>query len=508
MQNTVSRNIPILFQSVNTYESEETDIRFQKVKIWLCHTGKNHNGSYFSKDVIEAAIPSLNNTPVLAYLENNRLTGQTDFSDHREILVRKDGQQSTKYIGKAIGVIPEDNNAQFEDRLCDDGITRTFLTVEALLWTKFDDSVDIMNRDIVKGQSMELSEDYDGEWQDDNCFHFTKFQFYGACGLGVGVEPAMQNSTIELQFTSTDFTAFSNEVNGMMEKFKQNFTMNQSKDLNQKENENLKTKKDIATSFNLTVGQLSEELGRKLSEVKYETINWWDEKIEVARYWMRDFDDQNVYAMDCKNDYQNVRIPYTKNGDNVVFDFENVKKVKYVPTDWDEGSEADDEVEINFNKSVRDEQKEFAINTVSALKEEILTKQNDYLELHDKFSIAQEQLTVKEAEIQGMSGKIEQLKEYQKSIEDKEKEEQVNAIFGKISRAFNKEEISEWREKLNTYSSVSDFEKDIKAFAYDRISESNKDTQTTFSQMGTLVPEEIEQPDNSQPKDIWARLSK
>ncbi|WP_339194028.1 hypothetical protein MKY95_19565 [Paenibacillus sp. FSL P4-0176] len=504
MSNKVSRNIPILFQSVNTYESKESDIRFQKVKIWLCHTGKNHNGSYFSKEVIEKAIPSLSNTPVLAYVENNRSTGQVDFSDHREILVRKDGDIATKYLGKAIGIIPESNNAAFEDRLCDDGVTRTFLTVEALLWTKFDDSVDIMNRDIVKGQSMELSDEFEGEWGDDNCFHFTKFQFYGACGLGENIQPAMQNSTIELQFTSTDFSEFSDEVNTMMEKFKQNFATNEIKETEQRENEELKTKKEIATSFNLTVGQLSEELSRKLSEVKYETMNWWDEEIEVVRYYLRDFDDQNVYAVDRMNDYQDVRIPYSKNGDNASFNFESATKIKYVPTDWDNGSA--DEVEVSFAKVVVDEHKEYAVKAINDLKDEISTKQNDYIELNDKFSVVQEQLTQKESEIQGLNATIEQLKEYQKSVEDKEKNEQVEVIFSKIARAFSKEELTEWREKVASYNSVIEFEKDIKAFAYDRISESNKDVKVDFSQMGTLPIENDEKPEASTSKDVWSRL--
>ncbi|MCP1185081.1 hypothetical protein [Paenibacillus sp. 1781tsa1] len=504
MQNTVSRNVPILFQSINTYESQEIDIRFQKVKIWLCHTGKNHNGSYFSREAIEDAIPSLSNTPVLAYIENNRSTGKSDFSDHREIIVRKDGEVTTKYLGKAIGIIPESNNATFEDRLCDDGETRTFLTVEALLWTKFDDSTDIMSRDLIKGQSMELSEEFEGEWGEDNCFHFTKFQFYGACGLGENVQPAMQNSTIELQFSSIEISEFSNEVNAIMETFKKNFSTKEENEQEQKENEELKTKQDIATSFNLTVSQMSDELSRKLSELKYTTKNWYDEDIEVARYRMRDFDEQNVYAVDRMNNYQDVRVPYSKNGDNVSFEFESTTKIKYVPTDWDNG--VSEESEINFTNSIVDEHKNYAVQIVSELKEEISTKQNDYIELNDKFSKVQEQLSQKENEISGLNAAMEQLKEYQRNTEDKKKAEQIEVIFSKIARAFSSEELNEWREKSSSYDSVSEFERDIKSFAYDRISETNKSVKTDFSQMGTLHTESDEKPDETKNKDVWSRL--
>jgi hypothetical protein len=138
----VNRNIPIIFQNLNHYDVEDT--RFLKVKIWLMHTNENLNGSYFEKSVVEEAIPSLANTPILAYIEDNS-DGEKDFSDHRQVLIKEDGEYKIKYIGQAIGTIPESNNAKFEMRLCDDGVEREFLTVEGLLWTKFDDPIDIMN---------------------------------------------------------------------------------------------------------------------------------------------------------------------------------------------------------------------------------------------------------------------------------------------------------------------------------------------------------------------------
>ena len=161
-------NIPIVFQKLKHFDVEDT--RFLEVKIWLMHLAENLNGSYFEKNIVQEAIPTLANTPILAYIEDNS-EGETDFSDHRMILVKENGEFKVKYVGQAIGVIPETNNAQFEMRVCDDGIEREFLTVDGLLWTKFDDPIDIMNRDKFKAESMELHDDYEGEYRDDNLFH-------------------------------------------------------------------------------------------------------------------------------------------------------------------------------------------------------------------------------------------------------------------------------------------------------------------------------------------------
>lgn len=197
VKNKVNRHVPVLFQQLKTYEIE--DERFVSVKIWLMHTGRNYNGSIFSKEAVINAIPTLANTPILAFLEEDD-NGEQDFSDHRTQIVVEDGQYKEKYMGQAIGIIPETNNAQFEYRVCDDGVEREFLTVQGLLWTKWEDPVAILQKHNTKDQSMELSPFYSGEYDEDGYFHFKEFKFDGACILGNGVQPAMEGATVELAF--------------------------------------------------------------------------------------------------------------------------------------------------------------------------------------------------------------------------------------------------------------------------------------------------------------------
>lgn len=205
----VNKNIPVVFERL-----ENIDDRFMKVKIWLMHTNENYNGSWFGKEAVAKAIPTLANTPILGFLENQ--DDDTDFSDHRMVVTKKDGDYVTKYLGSAYGVIPEDNNAKFEMRVGDDGVEREYLTCEGLLWQKWDEPIDIMNRDGAKAQSMELHKDYQGEFGEDGLFHFTDFKFFGACILGSDVMPAMNSASVEV----FSLGSFESEVQTHMEEFK------------------------------------------------------------------------------------------------------------------------------------------------------------------------------------------------------------------------------------------------------------------------------------------------
>lgn len=197
-----SNNIPMSTQLLSKYESEDNDIRFTKVKIWLMHLGANRNGSIFNKDVVEKAIPTLANTPIMASVGFDMFDNK-DFEGHEsDIEISENGE--LKFVNKTFpfGVIPENNNAKFESRLGDDMVEREYLTCEGILWNKWEDAVEIIyGKNGVTGQSMELSDNYKG-FYDGEFFEFTEFQFFGACMLGDDVLPAMNNSTVELKYAS------------------------------------------------------------------------------------------------------------------------------------------------------------------------------------------------------------------------------------------------------------------------------------------------------------------
>lgn len=205
------------------------DTRFLPIVIDLMHTKKNLNGSYFDKEVVNSCIDSIYNTPVLGFIKSDKFTGENDFNGHEYIITRTANGVEESYIGKAFGVIPQTCNPRWVFKVCDDGIEREFLRVDALLWEKFSDATTIIRRDGEKPESMELEfSSVDGYEDEDGIFHFTKFRFDGACILGDQVQPAMIGANVRVNdgvnFSMTDISdSIRGELNDKLEKFNMAF---------------------------------------------------------------------------------------------------------------------------------------------------------------------------------------------------------------------------------------------------------------------------------------------
>ena len=207
-------HIPIQYQ-----QSKEIDERFLEVKVYVLHLGENYNGSIFTKDVVTNAIPSLANTPLLAFVKRNE--NEKDFAGHEIDLVIEQGEYKWKYSGQAYGVIPEVNNARWELMVGSDGVEREYLVVDAIVWKKFDDAVEIITRDLAKGQSMELSEKYSGHFDESGLFVFDQFKFDGCAILGNNVEPAMNSAKIEMKFSMSNLK---NTISEMMKEYTRKYS--------------------------------------------------------------------------------------------------------------------------------------------------------------------------------------------------------------------------------------------------------------------------------------------
>jgi hypothetical protein len=194
--------------------TKDIDERFMQVKVYVLHLGDNYNGSVFTKEVVENAIPSLSLTPLLGFVKFNE--NEKDFKGHEVDLVIEQGEYKWKYKGQAYGVIPEQNNARWEVMTGSDNIEREYLVVDAIIWKKFDDVVDIFSRDLVKGQSMELSDKYSGHFNENGLFVFDQFKFDGCAILGDGIEPAMNSAKVEIQYS---LNSLKSEISTMLKEF-------------------------------------------------------------------------------------------------------------------------------------------------------------------------------------------------------------------------------------------------------------------------------------------------
>ena len=278
-------SLPVTFSVKNEYAN--SDDRFLYVEIDVLHTGLNLNDSIFDKEVVDENIETIKNTPILGFIRMTK-DHEKDFKGHEHVIVRidKDGVQR-KYIGSAYGVVPESCNPRWVTKMCEDGQEREFLRVDGLMWTKFQDSTEIMLRDGVKPHSMELFPKVVDGYEDENeIFHYTKFSFDGCCILGDDIDPAMIDSEIrlsEVEFTMSDFVkSLQSEIN---DKFN-SFTLM----VNEKTNQG-----GIATMPNTDFAQTVMEQFSDISAIvsQYESVkDCWG--YEVPRFYLMDIQDSEV----------------------------------------------------------------------------------------------------------------------------------------------------------------------------------------------------------------------
>ena len=336
-------SFPVTFEKVKDFET--ADDRFTKVKIWLMHLGKNLNNSAFEKSVVDKAIPTLQYIPIMGFVELND-DNEKDFSDHRYIITKDDKGIRRKYMGTPYGVIKssDDNNAHYEERLCDDGETRTFLVTEGVIWNVLEDGAEIFHRDLVKSQSMELYEkSIDGYEDDDGIFHFTEFSFRAACVLGDDVTPAMTGSTVEVQFTLSDFVKnIQSELNDKYTTFTKLTEV-----VNEKTNGGVEIMDN--TDFTQTLLSQFEDISAQVRQHETFTDRWG---YECSRYYAVDVQENEVIVVDAKNNYNYFGLSFTMNGDKAEINFETAKRKKLRYEDYVEGSSV--EGAFDFGKHIEE----------------------------------------------------------------------------------------------------------------------------------------------------------
>ena len=453
-------SLPINFEVTEEFNSN--DNRFLKVTIDVLHTGENYNGSVFTKDVVNENIETIKNTPILGFIRKMPF-GEKDFKGHEYVLTKTENGVERKYIGSAYGVIPESCNPRWVIKEDDTGEEREYLQVDAVMWTKFKDSTEILKRDYSKGQSMEIDpysvEGYEDE--DTELFHFTKFSFDGCAILGEGIQPAMSNANItiqDVQFTVSEFVKnIQSELNNKYSEFtrivegesKVNTTDEEgfndgSKQENNEEGGNV----TMATDFTQTVMQQFSDIAKIVSE--FETIkNYWDE--DVPRFYAVDIQDNEVIMVDRKNNYQYCGCAFTMDGDKPVIDFESVKRKKVTYTDYVEG-EAPVDGAFDFGTHIS-KIEETAYSKVSEADEKVKEADEKVTKAEEDKATAESNFTSLQREYDEIKPKYDQyvIAENERiEAEDRENKSKMVAQYEKFLK--DDEAFIDLKDKINDYS--------------------------------------------------------
>jgi len=121
--------------SMRFEEQSPVNSSFTRYQCRILALGKNQNGSYFSRDVVEAAVDKFKNIPITAFVYDGE-DGEKHIAGHEMRLVERDGDYQWQTRCVPYGVIPADAEFVFEDVTEENGSVATYLTTSAILWTK------------------------------------------------------------------------------------------------------------------------------------------------------------------------------------------------------------------------------------------------------------------------------------------------------------------------------------------------------------------------------------
>ena len=274
---------PIIVQTPGKFElSGDVNIGLQPVKLVACHTSRNRNGSYISKDVMEAALPSFSNRPILGYIHQLE-DGTWDFYSHNIEVVEdeneKDGAR-IDYLETPVGIIPESCNAHLEyDE--ENNVYRT--CVNGFIFEEYSKAGDILRAKGISNVSVELATNDMSYNSDDGYLSINDFYFMGVTILGRDedgniVEPGMAGSNITLG-------SFSAENNSMLNNDIQNTlidTLNRLAESLDKFNNITNSNKEGGENAMNKFEELLELYGLTAEEIEFEVEGLSDEDLETA----------------------------------------------------------------------------------------------------------------------------------------------------------------------------------------------------------------------------------
>nr|DAK83972.1 MAG TPA: hypothetical protein [Caudoviricetes sp.] len=246
---------------VNFDESDKNKDGLLPVHLQSCHTDLNVNGSNIKSSVMEAALPSFSNRPILGYIHkvttDENPEGQWEFYSHN---MHEDENGDVVYDEYPIGIIPESCNAQL---VYDEEKKKTYCEVDGYIFEEYSKAAEILQREEECSVSVELSIrelSYDAKQKFLNIedFWFSGVTILGKTPQGNEVKPGMTGSNIKL-------ADFSSKNNSLFEDYESKMVELQARI------ENLETA-CFNKEQNSSVHTLSKEGGNKESMTKFEEL--------------------------------------------------------------------------------------------------------------------------------------------------------------------------------------------------------------------------------------------
>ena len=172
---------PIIVSVPGTFAKEEEDMPgLLKLKLKVCHTDLNRNGSFISKENMEKGMPTLKYRPILAYIHELE-DGTKDFYAHNMVIVENaDGEAEINYVEKQVGCFTADAPWLEYDEKMD----KTYVMAYSVIPEQYTEAADIIRRKNGTKVSCELVINELSYNAKEKYLDLTDFYFSGCTLLG------------------------------------------------------------------------------------------------------------------------------------------------------------------------------------------------------------------------------------------------------------------------------------------------------------------------------------
>lgn len=455
----VNHKLPCQILSFGKAYEDDDDL--MKVRIKVCHTGENPNGSDFSLDSLTRAQPTLCNRPILAFSVFDEESFEvTDFGGHdmeHKLIENEDGEYElkTRYLETPIGVINENHEYSLET---DEETGETYPVITGYIWCSYSNGGWKLIEQ-GKGVSMEIAVKSGTYNKERKIFEIEDFSYRGITVLSDSVVPAMKGANIE-KYTLSDID---NSIEMFNNKLKEKEDVELSKPIEpvveeevvdpiveeeqptepEVEPEVIETEEPIVEEpiqeFALSMDNIRVSINSQLSERTVEAEDWWGDKYQKREFYLYDVipSEQVAIVEDNLNYYNYYGIPYVIEGDNATLKYD--EKVSYIQ-EWRPKQEG--ETVIAFEKE--DELKDIVL----------------------------EKFASKNAEIETIKNDLSTLQEFKSKIDLEELKGQVEDISNKYELDVDTTELKD--KAIANDITLEQFEKELKVLFADKVLENNK----------------------------------
>ena len=172
---------PIVVSVPGVFAKEEDSMPgLLRLKLKVCHTELNRNGSFISKENMEKSMPTLKYRPILAYIHELE-DGSKDFYAHNmNIVQNEDGESEINYIEKQVGCFTADEPWLEYDKDMD----KTYVMAYSVIPEQYTEAADIIRRKNGSKVSCELVINELSYNAKEKYLDLTDFYFSGCTLLG------------------------------------------------------------------------------------------------------------------------------------------------------------------------------------------------------------------------------------------------------------------------------------------------------------------------------------